>query len=319
MSSAAQYDSYLQPVEGAYTQLEQLLALRFAARELQLTPRRRSQSTQAGSARTRFRGRGMEFEEVRLYQAGDDIRSIDWRVTARTQVAHTKLYREERERPVMLMLDQCNSMFFGSRHCFKSVLAAHTAVLLGWAALAQNDRVGGLVFSDRSERDIRPKRSRHTLLTLLQVIQQFNSELQTPLTPAAAVPLQQRLADLRRISKPGSAVMIISDLQGWNDGCAEQLHHLGRHNDVSLLWVSDPLEQQLPQQMTLTVTNGVERRALNTADANLAGQFHQDFLQRQASLQQAASEAGAWLLPLTTAQSPLAQLLPLFGKRPCRR
>merc|ERR1711916_149956 len=122
----------------------------------------------------------MEFEEVRVYQPGDDIRTIDWRVTARTQVAHTKLFQEEREKPVLLVVDQRSNMFFGSQRCFKSVYAAHIAATLGWAAIYQNDRVGALVFGDDQQRDVRPKRSKHAQLSFLQQLVEFNHKLISP-------------------------------------------------------------------------------------------------------------------------------------------
>ncbi len=307
------------PSQGAYTQIDDLLGLRFAARELQLTPRQNSQSLLAGGTRTRFRGRGMEFEEVRHYQAGDDIRSIDWRVTARTQVPHTKVFREERERPVMLMIDQRPSMFFGSRHCFKSVLAAHASALMSWAALAQNDRVGGLIFDDHHERDIRPKRSRHTLLALLQAVQTFNQQLNSPVSTGKTIALSQRLGDLRRITKPGSAIVIISDFHDWDRACTEQLHHLSRHGDVSLLWINDPLEKLLPDNLKLTITDGQRKRALHTQDKELTAYYQQEFQQLHQHLQHACVQTGVVLMPLSTDQSPLTQLQTVFGKRSCRR
>ena len=132
------------PARGAYVDVNELIALRFPVRQLKLSRRNRALNALAGPNKSNFRGRGIDFEEVRNYQAGDDIRTIDWRVTARTGAAHTKLFREERERPVLVVVDQRNSMFFGSQFCFKSVLAAQLGALVAWSALSDNDRVGGL-------------------------------------------------------------------------------------------------------------------------------------------------------------------------------
>src|SRR5690606_11398632 len=177
--------SLLQPPTGAYCQLADLLRLRFAARELNLFSPRQAKSAMMGNVRTRFRGRGMDFEEVRLYQPGDDIRAIDWRVTARTQVTHTKLYSEERERPVYVVCDQRASLFFGSVNTMKSVLATYIATLLGWATLNGGDRLGGFVFDDQDFHDIRAKRSKHSVLQLLQTLEQYNHRLQSPLAEDA--------------------------------------------------------------------------------------------------------------------------------------
>lgn len=310
---------FRQPAQGAYVSLDDLLGLRFAARELQMKPRKQSHSQMSGGVRTRFRGRGMEFEEVRHYQAGDDIRSIDWRVTARTQVPHTKLFREERERPVIIMLDQRSSMFFGGQHCFKSVVAAHAAALMGWAALDNNDRIGALVFNDLEERDIRPKRSRHTLLSVLQAIQGYNEQLQSPLPPANHIPLAQRLSDLRRIAKPGSAIVIISDFHDLDEACDEQLYKLARHGDVSLLNVSDPLEIHLPDNLRLTVSDGQRRRTIDTSNRMFNHSFEQNFSSHMQHLHSLAGQLALPLLNIRTDQAPLLQLQTLFGKQSCRR
>ena len=154
---------------------------------MRLGRRNRALSVLAGPNKSNFRGRGIDFEEVRNYQPGDDIRSIDWRVTARTGTAHTKLFREERERPVLVAVDQRSSMFFGSSHCFKSVLAAQLASLLAWSALDAGDRVGGLVFNDASHREIRPRRSRKTVLALLSQISAVQSHAAPGRTRATPV------------------------------------------------------------------------------------------------------------------------------------
>ena len=309
---------FYHPCRGAYTEIDDLLGLRFAARELQLTPRQLGRSLMSGNLRTRFRGRGMEFEEVRLYQPGDDIRNIDWRVTARTSVTHTKLFQEERERPVIIMLDQRNSMFFGSSHCFKSVLATHITALLGWAALNHNDRVGALVFSDHQERDIRPKRSRHTLLSILQQAHSFNRELTSPVAANSTVPLAQRLKDLRRIAKPGSAIFIISDFHDIDRECDEQLYQLARHGDLALLHISDPMEAQLPENMLLAVTDGQQQRLLDTRSHSLAQHYQQQFESQHQHLLSLANQLAIPLLPLRTDKSALTQLQRLYGKQVSR-
>ena len=307
-----------QPSQGAYVAMQRLLGMRFAAKEIQLQPRNISQSTLSGPVRTRFRGRGMEFEEVRHYQPGDDVRSIDWRVTARTQVPHTKLFREERERPVILMLDQRSDMFFGSQTCFKSVLAAETVALLGWAALANNDRVGALIFDDLDERDIRPRRSRHTQLSILQRALEFNQRLQSPLKPDGHIPLRTRLADLRRIVRPGSALYLISDFHDIDSGCDEQIYQLRRHCDVTLLHLFDPLEVQLPSNLNLTVSDGRRRRKLNAGDGRFAEHYQRSYNHHFEHLQGLSSKLGLPLINLSTAQPLLEQLRPRFGRSLCR-
>ncbi|WP_390614419.1 DUF58 domain-containing protein [Maricurvus nonylphenolicus] len=302
---------------GPYVDLEAMIQLRFCAQDLDLSARKLSQSLQAGQTRTRFRGRGMEFEEVRHYQAGDDIRSIDWRVTARTQVPHTKLYREERERPVLVVTDQRPAMFFGSQTCFKSVTACYCAALIAWAALKNNDRIGGLIFNDVNEQDLRPKRSRHSLLALLRGLHEFNQGLQSPLAEKAAQPLSQRLSDLRRIAKPGSALFIISDFHDLDEDCREQLYQLSRHCEITLLPIHDPLEATLPTNKLLTVSDGVQRKQIDSSNSQARYQAH--FQQQQKNLKHLSGQLGLGLLPVSTTDNPITLLQQQLGARACRR
>jgi uncharacterized protein (DUF58 family) len=279
----------LQTPKGPYCSVDELLSLRFAAKDMVLSPKQLSRSLLSGSVRTRFRGRGMEFEEVRHYQPGDDIRSIDWRVTARTQVTHTKLYTEDRERPIMLMIDQRASMFFGSRNCFKSVTAAYTAGALAWAALQQNDRVGALIFNDTEERDIRAKRSRHTVFNIFHELQGFNHQLKSPVAPDDATPLSERLRELRRVTKPGHALMIISDFHDFDSTCEEQLYQLARYADITLCQISDPIERDLPNSGRLQITNGSQRQLLDTGNQRTREAFRERYSQLLESLQATAT------------------------------
>ncbi|MBD3648896.1 MAG: DUF58 domain-containing protein, partial [Pseudomonadales bacterium] len=162
---------------GAYTNTSELIRLRYAAREIDAIAINKARNPLSGLLTSSFRGRGVDFAEVRVYQPGDDVRSIDWRVTARTGTAHTKLFQEEKERPVLILVDQSHAMFFGSRIAFKSVIAAEAAALLAWTGLDRGDRVGGIVFSDRQHREIRPRRSKHSVLRLLNEINDFNHAL----------------------------------------------------------------------------------------------------------------------------------------------
>jgi uncharacterized protein (DUF58 family) len=153
--------------DGIRITLSELIEMRHRVREVQLFSTPSQRSPLIGLHHSKLRGRGVDFDQVRVYQAGDDVRTIDWRVTARTQEPHTKLFHEERERPIFIMVEQSCRLFFGSGLMFKSVLAAQAASLIGWAALGHNDRVGGLVFGDNEHYEIKPRRSKQSLLQLL--------------------------------------------------------------------------------------------------------------------------------------------------------
>ena len=238
------------PARGAYVQLNDIIALRFPATQLKLGRRNRALSNLAGPIKSNFRGRGIDFEEVRSYQPGDDIRTIDWRVTARSGTAHTKIFREERERPVLVVVDQRSSMFFGSTHCFKSVLAAQLGSLLAWSALSGGDRVGGLVFNEGGHRDIRPKRSRRTVLALLSQLAQYNQALPLDIADNDDS-FAHMLANLRRIARPGTSLFLISDFHGaGQEHAREHLFELAKHTELSAIACGDPLEAELPRAGT---------------------------------------------------------------------
>jgi uncharacterized protein (DUF58 family) len=292
--------------KGAYVNLSSLLRVRFAAQDLRLFVKRAVKSQLNGAVRTRFRGRGMDFEEVRLYQAGDDVRSIDWRVTARTQVPHTKLYCEERERPVFVLVDQRSSMFFGSQRCFKSVLAAHIAANLAWAALNNSDRIGGLIFGDTAQRDIRPRRSKHAVLELLHQLQEFNQQLQSPIAAQNSKSLHSLLNDARRIAKPGCALFIVSDFHDYDQSCEQQLFELARH--VTLIHVFDPLEKHLHSNTRLTVSDGTARLQLPTDDTRFQQAYETAYSSHLEHLTLSAKRLAIPLLSYATTDN-LQQLL----------
>lgn len=300
---------------GAYTQLDTLLGSRFVAQDLNLASIKPARSLLAGSQRTRYRGRGMDFEEVRLYQPGDDIRSIDWRVTARTQVPHTKLYREERERPIFLMVDQRSSMFFGSKHCFKSVLAAYIAAVLGWTATGNSDRIGGLVFGDQNQRDIRPRRSKHAQLELIHQLQEFNQQLKSPIAETKPLALAELLGDLRRIAKPGSSLFIISDFQDMNEQCERELFTLARHADVCLIHIYDPLEHHLDSSQPLTISDGYTRLQLPSHMHSFRQAYSHIFEKRLEQLTQSCTRLGISLLSIGTQDDCPHLLRQIFGRR----
>ncbi len=175
---------------GAYTDIRDLIRLRYAVRELDSLTLPKSTNPLAGLLTSNFRGRGTDFAEVRVYQPGDDVRTIDWRVTARTQTPHTKVFQEEKERPVLILVDQSISMFFGSQVAFKSVIAAEAAALIAWTNLDRGDRVGGIVFTENHHREVRPRRSKHSVLRLLHEIHDFNHLLSRQASSAQAIPEQ---------------------------------------------------------------------------------------------------------------------------------
>ncbi|GAA5523466.1 hypothetical protein Maes01_00011 [Microbulbifer aestuariivivens] len=301
-------------LRGAYPSVEPLVRLRYAARQMQLFRPRQVKSDQAGSLLTRYRGRGMNFEEVRDYQPGDDVRSIDWRVTARTGSTHTKLYQEERERPVVILLDLRAPMFFGSQRAFKSVAACGIAAALGWAGLQHSDRIGALLFSDHELETVRPRRSHHSVLAMIHGMVALAETLDSPIASAAGQPLKLLLEEARRVTRPGSALFLISDCHDLDEDCAQPLALLTRHADLQVLRVTDPLEQQLPEQ-SLTISDGRQRTFLNAGSRVLRREFAELQSEARAEVAQICRRHRIPLIDFDNTQPLVPALLAVYGGR----
>lgn len=298
--------------------METLIGTRFSAKDLKLQQRRKALSLLAGPNKTNFRGRGIDFEEVRAYQAGDDIRTIDWRVTARSGKAYTKLFQEERERPLLVMTDQRQGMFFGSQCCFKSVTACYLSSLIIWSGLQNSDRVGGLVFGNHSQQEIRPRRSRQSALALMHLMLEYNQKLNrdSSMQQSPAKRFEQSLIELRRIAKPGSAIYMISDFAGFDDSNVQKhLYQLSRHCEITALFISDPLEKELPPPGQYTVTDGEQRQLIQTSNKNLRQRYADDYSQRHEELTTQLGKLGIPLIDIATDQAPLQRLLHYYGAR----
>lgn len=236
-----------------------LIKLRQQAKHLSLDALR-VRARKGGNYLSHFKGRGMEFDEARLYQPGDDPRTIDWRVTARTGRAYTKLFREERERPVFCWVDLRASMRFATRGAFKSVVAGRLATLLAWAAVQRGDRLGGFVFNDQDRFEVRPALGNRAVLRLIHQMVAHQAE-----TAASDLSLATHLAALRRVVHPGSLVALMSDFRGMDDESRSHLVDIAKHNDVLMFSLADPLDKQLPPAGDYPVLIGGQRQALHSS------------------------------------------------------
>ena len=308
-----------QPTQpGVRVSLGELIEMRHRVREVQLfsTPARRSPLI--GLHHSKLRGRGVDFDQVRVYQAGDDVRSIDWRVTARTQEPHTKLFHEERERPIYLLVEQSQRLFFGSGLMFKSVLAAQAASLIGWAALGHNDRIGGLVFGEE-QHEIKPRRSKQSLLQLLNRLARANQALSGD-GQASRDSFGLALRRAREVLRPGSLAVIICDERTLGDSSEQQLNLLARHTDLLLLPISDPLDHALPAAGLLRFAERGAQLELDTHDASLRQAYRAQGEARQARWQRLAQKLGVPLLALSTQREMIEQLRDhLNAQRPGKR
>ena len=261
----------------------------------------RIRALQSGGYISRTKGRGMEFDEVRLYQAGDDIRSIDWRVTARTGKTHTKLFREERERPIFISVDYRASMQFATRGVFKAVQAAKLAGILAWVAQRNGDRIGGQIFTDTNCRELKPQNGKQAVLHFFNALTQAEVK-------SAPLSFEQVMGRLSHHVKPGSQVYIISDFRGMNPAVENYLAKLARHCDVIMILVYDPLESHLPAKGRYRFTDNTADVVVDTGDKQRVLNYQQKFQQHYNDLQALSNKLNIRLLRCASNEDP-AQVL----------
>lgn len=261
--------------DGIHLDAAELIALRPRCNALSLPMNSPAASALAGAYRSRFRGRGVDFLESRNYQPGDDIRNMDWRVTARTGRPHTKIFQEERERPVLIVLDAGPSLFFGTRQRLKSVAAGQLAAAVAWTAVRRGDRIGAFLFAPDGHRELRPAGGRRGAMRVIQsLVQWLDPERARP----GAVPLSGALERVRHAVRPGSLVIVISDFFSLDEACNRHLSRLREHNDVIGCQLIDPAEETLPPGR-FPISDGVHSSLLDTTRPGARSRFEQVSLQ----------------------------------------
>jgi len=298
--------SYSCNLKGVYPSLQDLLALKKVTHQLTLDTVRRNAPC-AGQWQTRIRGRGLDFAEVRQYQPGDDIRSIDWRVTAKTQKTHTRLFTQEKERPIILAADMRSDMFFGSVNCFKSVVCAGAISMLAWIALKSKDRVGGVIIGDHRHIELRAKASRANVLSFIHALHNYSQQLTSPIATSCEQTLDQMLIKLMRTAKPGSAVYIASDFHDIEQVNIGRLLKLTQHCRLTFIVISDPLEWALPNNRNLQVTDGINQSELLEAQ-------HHFMQQRMDKLLTVCQPLNIELLNISTADDLIAVMQKRFNR-----
>jgi uncharacterized protein (DUF58 family) len=287
---------------------EELIGLRLLARDLPLHPRQAVRSATAGDHRSPFRGRGMDYAESRGYQSGDDVRNMDWRVTARSGRAHVKVYQEERERPVVIMADFGPGMFFATEGAFKSIIAARAAALIAWAAVQKGDRVGALLYNS-GHRELRPAGGPRAALHLIR-------ELVTAADPAHAsagnLPAAGRFNDaltrLRRVARPGSLVFMLSDFYHLDSDSKRHLQLLRKHNDIVACQILDRLELRPPAPGRYPVVVGNQPGVLDTRSASRRDAWARHFAERRRRVSELMQQCAIPLLSLSTADDVSVRL-----------
>lgn len=297
-----------------YADLDQLVRLEHRARGFSFLPRQPIHSILAGRHASRLRGRGLNFEEIRGYLPGDDVRTMDWKVTARMREPHVRVYTEERDRPVLFLVDQRASMFFGSRRTMKSVAATEVAALGAWKVLAAGDRVGALIFNDEEITSIKPHRSRERVRRLLGAMVEKNHQLgKEPDPPANPDMLNEVLTQALQIAKHDYLICIISDFSGMNPDTKRLVTLLTAHNDVMSLFIYDPLEAKLPDAGRLTMADAELQLEVDTSGKKLRQQFANRFTERMERMKNISRGRSIPFLPIETSHDVARQIRDQLG------
>ena len=277
-------------------------------RRLEITTRHLVRDIMAGEYSSAFRGRGVEFAEVREYQPGDDIRTIDWNVTARLGSAYVKRYLEERELTILFLADVSASGGFGSRRQTKGELAVEVAAVLALAAARNNDRVGVAFATDRIEHFVPPAKGRRQALRVISDLLAFEPR-------AAGTDLARALTELEPVLRRRAVIFVLSDFLAAGFGPA--LARLARRHDMIGLQVTDPRERELPDVglVTLWDPESGEWRIVNTDDVRVRRRFRERAEAWDRELERTFSEGGADLLRLATGEPYADALIAFFRRR----
>ncbi len=271
------------PIEIA-TNLDDLMRFEYFVSEKKILPDRPIYSMLAGRHAARMRGRGLDFEEVRPYVAGDDIRNIDWRVTARTGTTYSKVFNEEKERPSFVIIDQSASMFFGSQRYVKSVTAAHVAALSAFYTIKRGDRFGGLIFNEDGYDYLAPKRSKALVEQFCQLMVTRNRQLplRETLKPNTGL-LNEMLQRARAVVTHDYVVAVIAELSYLNDESKQYLRSMAYHNNVMLIHIEDPMDKLLPDGR-LVLSNGERQIMWNNRKNNWGEKYENSYNEWQDKL-----------------------------------
>ncbi len=293
-----------------------LRALETRAKALRFLPRQPVHSVLNGRHASRLRGRGLNFEELRGYLPGDDIRAIDWKVTARAGEPYIRVMTEERDRPTLIVVDQRMSMFFGSVLNMKSITAAEAAALSAYRIFDQGDRVGGIVFTDDKIAEIKPARSRATLSRFVAILAEANAQLHAEAPKTNPIRLTDVLRAVARIAPRDHLIVVLSDFDVIDAETERLVSGLSRRNDLILGLITDPFAKDLPRDLSLIISDGALQAEIKTSDSIQHAALREFASARVAQVLDWQRRFGVPVLPLTAAEETLPQIRHLMGLGP---
>lgn len=291
-----------------------LARMEYDARRLRATPHRPHHSILAGRHASRLRGRGLNFEEIRAYVPGDDIRHVDWKASLRMGHAMVRSYTEERDRPALFVVDQRISMFYGTRRAMKSVVAAEVAALGAWMAFQAGDRAGAVVFDDSRIHSLRARRSRASVQQVLGALANSNQALRAN-SPERINPrqLDAALRAALHLATHDYLVFIVSDFLGADDETLQLIRELATHNDVVAALVFDPSARAVPDRGKIVVTEGELQVELDFGRKTIREPLSAMFDQRLQRTVELVQRCGVPTLAIDTEQPTLLQVARMLG------
>ncbi len=290
--------------------LDELIALAAFAHGASLARNRSSVALRSGTSRSRWRGRGVDFRESRIYQHGDEIRHMDWRVTARSGKPHTKLFEEEREQGLLLAMDLNPGMRFGTRVRFKSVQAARAAALLAWLASSAGDRVGAIGFGGGIRGEVKPAGGRRGVLHVLRALRDWDNAADD----ATQEPLSAALARVRRLLHPGMRLVLLSDGFSTDEAVAERLPQLAGRHEITVVLLRDALELVPPPPGRYALHLGSTRRILDFSDTRVRAAWTERFASSRERLRAVCAKLGIRVIELDGHADLRRTLAPLFAR-----
>ena len=295
-----------QNIEGVFLEIDDLIKYSFIARNIHLRKSSKVNSIMAGRHASKLRGRGMDFEESRAYVNGDDIRNIDWRVTAKLQKTYTKVFQEEKEHPAVIVTDLSKSMFFGSKKNMKSVCASQITALMAYKLSSDGDRVGGIVIKDDSVEMVKPKRDKKSLLHFLDKVVEANNELATVEFEKSLKASQVKVFEqLHNLISHDYTVVVISDFKRYDSLVTQRLLDLSVHNDVIIFKIYDELEKSIPEEL-IALSDGENQIEINGKDKRTIKSIKEDFDNKQNKF---VDELNSYKIPvfLINTESPIEE------------
>jgi len=301
-------------IPGITIDVDELIAVRARLDGLTYRRIRRHASTRSGAREIRLRGRGMEYQESRAYVFGDDVKTMDWRVMARTGEAHTKLFAEEKERASLIAVDLSASMFYGTRFAFKSWAAAQLAAHLGWLASFAGERIGGLVVSSAHHAEVRPGKNRSGLLGIFHHL--ALADQRRGLSTAGPGRLNFLLCELRRVARPGSDIVLISDFLGIDRDSLQALSMLTRHNQLYHYWIHDDSEINDWPRGAYPLLGAQGAVVLDLDDSRQRARLKRQQQQHRQRVESMCAAFGIPMLPVSCNRDITAQLLQSLNSPP---